>query len=48
VDTGSGWHVADLPTHELARATVVRFTFYWPAFDRWEGTDFSVELRERL
>jgi glucoamylase len=43
-DTGLGMHVADLLTGDLPAGTLVAFTFYWPAADRWEGTDFSVKL----
>ena len=41
-DTGLGMFVVDLPTAEMSAGTTVRFTFYWPAEDRWEGTDFEV------
>jgi hypothetical protein len=23
----------------------IDFTFYWPEIDRWEGTDFRVEVQ---
>jgi glucoamylase len=45
VDTGLGVHVVDLPTAALAPGAIVPFTFYWPGADRWEGTDFAVEVR---
>ena len=44
-DTGLGVHVADLPASGLPEGARVRFTFRWPAADRWEGTDFEVEVR---
>jgi glucoamylase len=43
-DTGLGIYVADLPTARLPVGTALRFTFYWPTADRWEGTDFVVEV----
>jgi len=44
-DTGLGVWVADLPTADLPTGATLRFTFYWPAADRWEGRDFAVEVR---
>ncbi|MGH7682243.1 MAG: glucan 1,4-alpha-glucosidase, partial [Candidatus Eiseniibacteriota bacterium] len=46
-DTRLGVHVADLPTSQFPTGTVVRFTFHWPAADRWEGRDFEVEVSLR-
>jgi hypothetical protein len=46
-DTGSGLHIVDLPTAELPESAQVRFTFYWPAVDRWEGADFMVRIADR-
>ncbi len=43
-DSGLGLHLADLPTKNLAPGDVVRFTFFWKEAQRWEGTDFSVEI----
>jgi len=43
-DTGLGVFVADLPTDKMKEGTVLRFTFYWPAAGRWEGTDFAVQI----
>src|SRR5487761_509577 len=43
-DVGLGLHTTDLPTAELAESTQVKFTFYWPEVDRWEGTDFMVRI----
>lgn len=39
-----GLHVADLPVQSLAEGAKIRFTFYWPEADRWEGTDFLVRV----
>ena len=44
-DTGLGVHVADLPTERLPAGARVRFTFRWRDSARWEGRDFSVEIR---
>ena len=41
--TAVGLHYADLPARHDARAPL-RFTFYWPGADRWEGRDFHVEV----
>ncbi len=43
-DVGLGVHVADLPTETLRVSTQVRFTFRWPAVDRWEGEDFLIVI----
>lgn len=43
-DTGLGIHIIDLPTAPLPPGSEVRFTFYWPEADRWEGTDFEVQV----
>lgn len=41
-DTGLDTYVLDLPTASLPVGSRVVFTFYWPAENRWEGTDYSV------
>jgi glucoamylase len=43
-DTGLGMHIVDLPTGDLGAGTAIVFTFYWPQEDRWEGTDFHVQI----
>jgi glucoamylase len=43
-DTGLGVHLVDLPISNLPVGTVVRFTFYWPEAQQWEGVDFAVEI----
>lgn len=43
-DTGLGVHVADLPTRALRDGKEIRFTFYWPDANRWEGADFTVRV----
>lgn len=45
-DTGLGLHVADLPTNELTAGRSVQFTFEWPEAGHWEGTNFSVKIRD--
>jgi glucoamylase len=44
-DTSLGLHVADLPTAKLLAGTKIIFTFYWPQVERWEGNDFTVQVR---
>jgi glucoamylase len=44
IDTGLGVHTFDLPTASLTPGATVVFTLYWPQQERWEGTDFSVEV----
>jgi glucoamylase len=43
-DTGLGAHYADLATGALPAGSALRFTFYWPEADRWEGEDFALEV----
>ena len=45
-DSMLGVHVVDLPTRRLKTGTTVRFTIYWLADKRWEGTDYAVEIRK--
>ncbi len=44
VDTGLGLHFADLDSQALPAGSRVQFTFYWPDEDRWEETDFQVDV----
>ena len=44
-DSTLGVHVVDLPTRRLKAGRTIRFTIYWLAKDRWEGTDYAVEIR---
>ncbi len=46
-DTGLGIYVADLFTDTLPVGTTLRFTFYWPQEDHWEGMDFVVQIAKR-
>lgn len=41
-DTTLGVHVADLEMSRVRSGDRLNFTFYWPAADRWEGTDFFI------
>jgi len=41
-DTGLGIHTLDLPTASLPAGGQAQFTFFWPAENRWEGTDYAV------
>jgi glucoamylase len=40
-----GIYIADFSVKELSKGTQIKFTFYWPDADRWEGTDFIVSIR---
>jgi glucoamylase len=42
--TGLDVYIADLPLDSLPSGTALIFTFYWPASNTWEGTDFSVHI----
>ena len=44
IDSGLGIYYADLPTKQLDHGTEIKFTFYWPGEDLWEGQDFLVEV----
>ena len=41
-DIGLGIHFVDLLTQSLPEGKQIKFTFYWPEADRWEGSDFTV------
>ncbi len=41
-DVGLGIHIADLSTKLLPEGKQIKFTFYWPDADHWEGKDFMV------
>lgn len=43
-DTGLGEYVIDLPTDTLPAGARIDFTFFWPEADRWEGTDFRIDV----
>ena len=43
-DDGLGIHLADLPTQSLPDGKQIKFTFYWPDADHWEGKDFMVRI----
>jgi Glucodextranase, domain N len=40
-DAGLGMHVVDLMTQDIRSIGAVKWTFYWPGVDRWEGTNSS-------
>jgi glucoamylase len=44
IDSHVGLWYADLPMTSVPAGGVMRFTFYWPEGDRWEGADFSVAV----
>ena len=43
-DVGLGIFVADLSSSALPVGAVVKFTFYWPDSNHWEGTNFAVSV----
>ncbi len=42
--TGLGFQVVDLTTAALTEGKQVRFTFFWPDVNHWEGVDFIVRV----
>jgi glucoamylase len=44
-ETGLDIFFVDLPTKRLIPGSKIDFTIYWPDQDRWEGTDYRVEIR---
>jgi glucoamylase len=47
-DTGFGIHTIDLPPFKLPPNSTLRFTFYWPQAQRWEGKDFEIRVMTQL
>jgi glucoamylase len=43
-DTTLGTHIADLPVDKLKPGRAIIFTFFWQADNRWEGTEFTVQI----
>jgi glucoamylase len=43
-DTGLGFQAVDLTTATLTEGKQVRFTFFWPDVNHWEGVDFIVRI----
>ena len=43
-DVGLGIHMVDLPTTALPEGRQIKFTFYWPDADHWEGANFAVRV----
>jgi len=39
-----GMYIVDLPTDRLASGQKAVFTFYWTQQQRWEGTNYTVEI----
>jgi glucoamylase len=42
--TAFGTHYADLDTEGLVPGDAVALTFYWPNDERWEGTDYRIDV----
>jgi glucoamylase len=43
-DTGFGVHFIDLVRGQLVAGGTLRFTFYWPQVDEWEGKNFEINV----
>jgi glucoamylase len=43
-DTTVGIYVVDLPTRSMPSESTIQFTFKWTADNRWDGTNYSVEI----
>jgi len=43
-DVGLGMHIADLSTNALSKDKQIKFTFYWPNANHWEGKDFIIHV----
>lgn len=43
-DTEFGVHVIDLAREKLLEGKTLRFTFYWPEAEKWEGKDFEIKV----
>ena len=41
-----GIHFVDIPIRPSQRAPI-RFTFFWPADERWEGRDYAVNVEQK-
>ncbi len=39
-----GIYFFDLPTESLSEGRQIKFTFYWPEVNRWEGIDFEIHI----
>lgn len=44
MDSALGLHYVDLAVNKLAPGSHVDFTFFWPLANKWEGTDWRVEV----
>jgi glucoamylase len=44
IETGLGIWYSDLPTTDLPAGIRVRFAPFWIDTERWEGTDFEVQV----
>ncbi len=44
-NSGLGIYFADLPAKDLATGEKILFTFYWIDAGKWEGKNFSIEIK---
>jgi glucoamylase len=43
-ETGLENFMVNLSTHDLEPGSVIKFTFYWPEANKWEGKDYTIEV----
>ncbi|MFX1295579.1 MAG: glucan 1,4-alpha-glucosidase, partial [Promethearchaeota archaeon] len=44
IDTGLGIYYADIPTRDMNKPVKLSFTFHWVAQDKWENSNYEIEL----
>jgi glucoamylase len=45
IDSGLGTRYYDLPASVVDNQTIFIFTLYWQEAQKWEGTDFAIQIR---
>jgi len=40
----SPWIALPVPTQKIPEGKEIKFTFYWPQVNHWEGAEFSVRV----
>jgi glucoamylase len=44
-DSGLGTRFFDIPSSFIDKQAIIVFTFYWHEVQKWEGTDFTIQIR---
>ncbi|MFX1489558.1 MAG: glycoside hydrolase family 15 protein [Promethearchaeota archaeon] len=44
IDTGLGIYYVDIPTKNMDKSVKLSFTFHWLAKDKWENSNYDIEL----